>query len=100
MGKRKIIWSAKAIRKLDVILEFYAERNKNKTYSLKLYEKFSKELQLLLFHPEVGIKTEIEDVRGLIVDTYILFYKYDNNRIVILTLWDCRQNPDKLEFKI
>ena len=99
MGKRKIIWSSKANRKLIEILEFYAQRNKSKTHSIKLYQRFKKELLILVKHPEIGIKTEIESVRGLIVYDYIIFYEFDSERIIVHTLWDCRQNPDDLRVK-
>jgi len=56
-------------------MECYAERNRSKIYSEKLYRKFNKDLKLLLKHPDLGISTEIESVRGLIVDDYILFYE-------------------------
>ena len=74
MAKRKIVWSHRARIKLLMILEFYSERNKSKTYSKKLYTKFNKELSLLLKQPEIGIKTELDSVRGLIVEEFILFY--------------------------
>ena len=80
-------------------MEFYAQRNKSKTYSIKLYQRFKKELSILIKQPEVGIKTEIESVRGLIVDDYLLFYEFDSERIIVHTLWDCRQNPDDLRIK-
>jgi plasmid stabilization system protein ParE len=99
MGKRKIIWSSKANKKLFEIMEFYAQRNKSKTYSIKLYQRFKKELSILVKQPEIGIKTEIESVRGLIVDDFILFYEYDSERIILHTLWDSRQNPDDLSIK-
>lgn len=99
MGRRKIIWSGKANRKLFEILEFYAQRNKSKTYSIKLYQRFKNELSILIKQPEIGIKTEIESVRGLIVDDYILFYEFDSEKLIVLTLWDCRQNPDDLRMK-
>lgn len=81
------------------MLEFYVERNKSKTYSAKLYQRLNKELQILLKQPDIGLNTEIESVRGLIVDDYILFYEYDNEKIVIHSIWDCRQNPDDLRIK-
>ena len=59
MAKRKIVWSHRAGIKLLMILEFYSERNKCKTYSEKLYTKFNKELSLLVNQPEIGIKTEL-----------------------------------------
>jgi toxin YoeB len=81
------------------MLEFYAIRNKSKTYSAKLYQKLNRELQILLKQPDIGLNTEIESVRGLIVDDYILFYEFDKAKIVIHIIWDCRQNPDDLIIK-
>ncbi len=99
MAKQKIIWSGKAKKKLIKILEFYAERNKSKFYSAKLYQRFNKELKILLKQPDIGIKTEIESVRGLIVDDYILFYECNSEFIIIHTIWDCRQNPNDFQIK-
>jgi plasmid stabilization system protein ParE len=99
MGKRKIIWSDTANRKLFEILEFYAQRNKSKNYSLKLYQRFIKELKVLVKQPGIGIKTEIESVRGLIVEHYIIFYEYNSEKIIVHTIWDCRLNPDDLKIK-
>ncbi len=99
MAKRKIVWSHSARIKLLMILEFYTERNKSKMYSKKLYTKFNKELSLLLKQPEIGIKTEIEAVRGLIVDEFILFYEVTTEMIIVHTLWDIRQNPTDLRIK-
>ncbi len=99
MAKRKIVWSHKARIKLLMILEFYTERNKSKTYSKKLYTKFNKELSLLLIQPEIGIKTESDLVRGLIVEEFILFYEVTNEMIIVHTVWDSRQNPTNLRIK-
>lgn len=73
MARRKIIWSNRAKIKLYAILDFYAQRNKSKAYSVKLYSKFNKEIKLLAKYPDLGIKTQIEFVRGLIVDEYIIY---------------------------
>jgi hypothetical protein len=99
MVKRKIVWSHTANIKLFAILEFYAERNKSTSYSKKLYKKFTKELSLLIKQPEIGVKTELDSIRGLIVDDFILFYEVTSELIVVHTLWDCRQNPDDLRIK-
>lgn len=99
MGKRKIIWSDRAKKKLFEILEFYEQRNNSKTFSIKLYQRFKKELSLLSKHSDIGIKTEIESVRGLIVGDFILFYEPDKEKIMVHTIWDCRQNPDDLTIK-
>jgi plasmid stabilization system protein ParE len=99
MGKRTIIWSHRARIRLFEILEYYADRNKSKTFSVKLYHKFNKELSLIVNHPEIGIKTEIESVRGMIIDDYIFFYELSEDKIIVHTLWSSRKRPDNLIIK-
>ncbi len=99
MVKRKIIWSNRARIKLFEILEYYTERNKSKAYAAKLYQRLNKELKVLHKQPDIGLNSEIESVRGLIIENYILFYEYDNENIIIHSIWDCRQNPEDLRIK-
>lgn len=99
MAKRKIIWSHRAKIKLFEILDFFAGRNGNTFYSKKLFSRFSKELNLLKKQPEIGVITDLEGVRGLIVGDYILYYEITPESIVIHTVWDVRQNPEDLKIK-
>jgi plasmid stabilization system protein ParE len=93
MAKRKIVWSNRAKIRLFDILDFYLERNKSKTYSIKLYKAITKEVKLLLKHPELGLKTTDKSVRGLIIGYFILYYEVTDEMIIIHTIWDTRQNP-------
>jgi len=99
MAKRKIVWSHRARIKLYEILKYFADRNKSKTYSEKLYRKFNKELRLLHKQPDLGIKTEIDSVRGLIIGDYIIFYENTVYNIIVHSIWDSRQNPEDLNIK-
>jgi len=54
---------------------------------------------LLKKQPEIGIKTDLDNVRGLIVEDFILFYEIYPEMIVVHTVWDCRQNPESLKIK-
>jgi plasmid stabilization system protein ParE len=99
LAKLKIIWSHRAEIKLFKILEFYSGRNKSRSYSKKLYQRLNKELKIILKQPDIGLKTEIDYIRGLFIDDYILFYEFVNEVIVIHTIWDCRQNRDNLVIK-
>lgn len=56
-------------------MDYYIKRNKSTSYSKKIYKKFKKETSLLLKQPEIGTKTDLDSIRGLIVDEYILFYE-------------------------
>lgn len=80
-------------------MEFYVERNKSKAFSAKLYQRINQELKILINQPNIGIKTDLQSVRGLIIDAYILFYEYDSERIIIHSIWDSRQNPEGLQIK-
>ena len=99
MVKRKIIWSHKAQIKLFEILEFYSSRNNCKLYSIKLYRRFTKALNLLHKYPELGKKSEIEEVRGIIVGDYILYYEQTKEYYIVHTLRDCHQNPLDIKIK-
>lgn len=99
MAKHKIIWSYKAKIKLTEILKFYYQRNKNKKYSAKLYKEFQKSIKLLIKQPSLGLKTDIESIRALIIGDYIIFYEVAEDQIIIHSLWDCRQNPNDLNIK-
>jgi plasmid stabilization system protein ParE len=99
MVKRKIVWSRRAQIKLSDILEFYTERNGSKAYSVKLYAQISKAVKLLEKQPDIGHKSDFESVRGLIIKSYIIFYENFPDKILIHTIWDCKQNPNHLKIK-
>ena len=96
MAKREIIWTKISEIQLQEILEFFLKRNKSGEYSRKLYKKFKTELKTVAKNPELGIKTRLDQIRGLIIEDYILFYEILDDRILILKVWDCRQNPERL----
>jgi plasmid stabilization system protein ParE len=94
MVKRKIVWSNRAIKRLYGILEFYDQRNKSKSYSNKLFQTIHKQVKVLIKFPEIGLKTNEETTRGLIIEDYIVYYQITEDKIIIHTIWDCRQDPD------
>jgi plasmid stabilization system protein ParE len=100
MAACKITWTRQAKSDMQAILQFYTERNKCSTYSRKLYGRIRRELMLLKKHPTIGVKADRENIRGLIIDGFIIFYKYTPPREVSIELiWNCRQNPDDLKIK-
>ena len=94
MAKRKIVWSNRAKIRLFAILDFYIVRNNSKTYSIKLQKLISKEVNLLLKQSDLGLKTSEDTIRGLIIENYIVYYEITDDKIIIHTIWDSRQNPD------
>jgi len=94
MAKRKIVWSNRTKIRLYDILDFYIARNKSKAYSIKLQKLISKEVNLLLKQPDLGLKTSEDSTRGLIIDNYIVYYEITDDMIIVHSIWDSRQNPD------
>ena len=96
MVKRKIEWSSQAKIDLSNILEFFYIRNSSKTYSRKLNLKLRKAIRLLSRHPQLGIQSDIENIRALVEGDYAIFYQLTQETVRIIMIWDCRQDPDNL----
>lgn len=99
MARRKVIWTKTAIIEKKEILEYWINRNKSKSYSLKLNRLFVTELKTLSLTPEIGKKTKFKNVRARIIRDYLLFYEILDNELVVLSIWDSRRNPDKINIK-
>lgn len=97
MVGRKIVYTSHAKSLLTQILEFYNERNKSNTYSKKLLRQLKNIILLLITNPELGILIEdFRNIRVLIKGNFKIFYQIKETTIEIISVWDCRQNPDKL----
>ena len=96
---KKVIWSLQAEIEFAEILEYWMIRNKSSEYSEKLIGLFTEATELISQFPEIGQSTDIENVRHKLVRDYSIFYRLNVETIEVLTIWDNRQNPDKLKFK-
>ena len=81
---REVVWTKNSEIQLQEILEFFKLRNKSNQYSQKLYKQFKTELKTAAQRPDIGIKTKLEKIRGLIVGDYILFYEIGEDKILVL----------------
>lgn len=99
MVKRKIIWTEKANFERKEILEYWINRNKSKSFSIKLNRLVVDELKFISLNPNIGKKTDIANVRVKVIRDYLLFYEILEKEILVLTLWDGRRNPQNLNLK-
>ena len=97
MVARRIIWTTSAKIQLQEIFEYFNFRNKSKLYSIKLNTIIQTEIKKLLQLQEIGKKTNAVNVRGLLVENYFIFYEINEIHIIILSVWDTRQNPERLK---
>jgi plasmid stabilization system protein ParE len=96
MAKR-VIWSLRAQNDKKEILDYWRQRNKSNTYSKKLNELFKESIKIILDFPQIGKVTDDTKARIKIVRDYLIIYEETETQIFILTIWDSRQDPEKLE---
>ena len=94
---KKIVWSAKAQNDRKEILQYWKKRNNSTTYSQKLNFLFKNAANLISKFPKIGKLTGYKDTRIKIVRDYLMVYKEYDTQISIITIWDGRQDPLKLE---
>jgi plasmid stabilization system protein ParE len=99
MAKR-VIWSNLASNEKYDIFNYWNSRNKSKAYSKKLNVLFNEAIQLIKDFPTIGRLTDISNVRRFVVRDYLILYKVAADAIYILSIWDTRQDPDKLTARL
>ncbi len=95
---KEVIWSLKAQESRKDILTYWNNRNKSNIYSIKLNQLFKETIHLITVFPHSGRLTDIENIRFRFVRDYIIVYEESQREIIILLIWDSRQNPDKLKY--
>lgn len=93
----KIVWSTKATSDLKEIIEFWNANNKSTTYSKKLVLLIQNKLEQISENPFSGINTNFENVRSILFENYYLHYTFTSEKILVLRIWDVRQNPLNFE---
>ena len=94
---KKIVWSAKAQHDRKEFLQYWKKRNQSTSYSKKLNCLFNEAADLISKFPKIGKLTGYKDTRIKIVRHYLMVYKDYDTQISIITIWDGRQDPLKLE---
>ena len=90
----EIYWTKTADKKFDKIIEYLSRewgKSTAKAFTKKVYEF----LDLLSEFPEIGTTENKEkEIRGFtIVKQVSIFYRLDDNKIILLNFFDNRQNP-------
>ena len=94
---RRIIWARRAQEDRKSIFSYWNKRNKSKIYSKKLNLLFNQSVKLLSIHPQTGRITNKENIRIKVVRDYLIIYEFMDRELIILSIFDTRQNPDKLK---
>jgi addiction module RelE/StbE family toxin len=93
---REIIHSEQSLRDRRNILSYWRQRNMSDNYSRKLNQLFKEAFNLVSKYPEIGKITTDGKFRVKVVRDYLIIYEVHPLEIVILSIWDARNDPRKL----
>ena len=94
---KEIVWSLMAQNNRKEIFTYWNKRNKSNLYSLKSNSLFIDAVNLIAKFPKIGKPTGYKETRVKLVRDYLIVYKEEDTFVSIVTIWDGRQNPLKLE---
>ena len=98
MAKRRIVWTKSASEQLKDILQFWILKTKSKSYSKKLKNLVTEKLQQISLNPKIGRTTNDGKTRIGIVRNFLIFYGFNDDEIVIYSVWDARRNQNEIDF--
>ena len=98
---RNIKLSKRASLKLEKLL-FYLENEWSLKDKNNFIAKFDRSLSLLIKNPDSFPKSEIMNglCKCIITKQTTVYYRFDDENIYIITIFDNRQNPKKLQKEI
>ncbi|MES2796938.1 MAG: type II toxin-antitoxin system RelE/ParE family toxin [Bacteroidota bacterium] len=94
MVEFEIEWSYEAEIDLFEIMIFYFERNGNKIFSEKIYNKINFGTEIISKHPQIGRKSKSDNTRKFIMGDFEINYEIIHNTILISMIWDSAMNPE------
>ena len=94
----KVIWSAEAVRNIEDIIQ-YLQTNWTDKEIRKFFVKLDKRIALISSRPLIfpSTQTKAQAHRSVLSKQTTIYYKVLKDQILILALFDNRQDPDKLK---
>ena len=97
MAGKQIIWSHRARKEFNDILEFFIERNGIPTYSIKLLDQTQNLMSTLSNNELIGRLASNKITRVIPFKEYLIFYEVNDQYINILSFWDNRQEDSGIK---
>lgn len=96
MAKKLVIWTETAWKQRREILKYWNLRNKSTLYSEKLILQIKERIQLIIENPEAGKPTNFKNTRQVAMGNFSIYYKIENETLIVTAFWDNRQDSEKL----
>lgn len=97
----KVLWSDTSLAQLQDIFDYYMLRA-GTTVATKIVKELVERSFILETNPLIGVKEQLLvkrqfEYRFIVVNNYKIIYRFNNNIARIVSVFDCRQNPHKME---
>jgi toxin ParE1/3/4 len=97
----RVLWTDSALSQLEDIYDYYKIKASPRI-AKKLVKTLIEETILLESNPLIGVKESLLskrpfEYRFLVKNNYKIIYRFDEKLIRIISVFDCRQNPLKIE---
>lgn len=97
----KVLWTDSSLAQLQEIFDYYNLMASTSVAS-KIVKRIVKKSLLLESNPLIGVKEPLLadrtfEYRFIVVTNYKIIYRFNDNIARIVSVFDCRQNPQKIE---
>ncbi|WP_329807152.1 type II toxin-antitoxin system RelE/ParE family toxin [Flavobacterium facile] len=94
---RKLQFSNRSLKEIKNIVEYLNSKWSEKT-SKKFLNKLKENIDLIQINPELFPISEFEELRKCVVSKQTtVFFIIEKNKIYIVSVFDTRQNPNKIK---
>ncbi|MDD2278177.1 MAG: type II toxin-antitoxin system RelE/ParE family toxin [Bacteroidales bacterium] len=97
----RVLWTDSALSQLEDIYDYH-KLKASPRIAKELVKTLVEETIILESNPLIGVKEPLlsarpYEYRFLVKNNYKIIYRFNENLIRIISVFDCRQNPNKLE---
>ena len=94
---RKLEFSNRSLKEIRIIVDYLNSKWSEKT-SKKFLNKLKENIDLIQINPELFPISEFEELRKCVVSKQTsVFFIIEKNKIYIVSVFDTRQNPNKIK---
>ncbi len=96
MARRDVVWTRTADLQFVGVLEYWVRRNESNFYSKKLIRLVSERTKQIAKNPFLYKRTDFKDIRVASLGNFSIYYKINDEQIIVSAFWDNRQDPGLL----
>jgi len=96
MDKGLVVWTDTAARQRREVLKYWTIRNGSTKYAKKLIKLIKERIDFILTNSNAFKRTSYPETRESALGHFSIYYKFIDEKLIIMAFWDNRQDPQKL----